>query len=305
MNTFILMWNPAVSSYKMEQFEDELIDFPAADYNWSIWEHGEAHENDRFYMIKIGAGRTGVVMSGYFSSEPYVGEDWSGKGHKTYYVDLAPDHIFHPEFAPILTTEALSKMIPDFYWGGGHSGRIIVPIDAEKLEECWSEFLDQVDERLYDEKECIARGRRATVEDCIRFAVDALDGQKDLDGKPAVLHSIEVGLMGRTQEEQIAGFLHDVVEDSDHTFLDLVQKGVDRRVIEALRLLTHDKKEDYYDYIRRLIKSGNDLALTVKRNDLRQNLCRGRLGGHAPQVRKHEKAWAMLKKAYPMMFTDF
>ena len=37
--TMILMWNPAISSYKMDAFEDDLdylTDDWETDYNWSI-----------------------------------------------------------------------------------------------------------------------------------------------------------------------------------------------------------------------------------------------------------------------------
>lgn len=133
-----------------------------------------------------------------------------------------------------------------------------------------------------------------TIEEVLRLAIDAHEGQKDLDGKPVILHPLTVGLAGKNREEMIAGFLHDVVEDTDFTFDDLLEKGVEKEVVDALRLLTHDKDTDYYDYVQRIIDSGNPIALAVKRNDLTHNLARGRAGGHWKQVQKHEKALEML-----------
>ncbi len=49
MKTFILMWRPAISSYKMEDLEYEMKEFPDVWYNWSVWEHEKAHEGDRFF----------------------------------------------------------------------------------------------------------------------------------------------------------------------------------------------------------------------------------------------------------------
>ena len=96
-----------------------------------------------------------------------------------------------------------------------------------------------------------------TVEETLRIALEAHEGQKDLDGKPAVLHPIAVGLMGSNDTETKTGFLHDVVEDSDLTLDELRGRGVDEDVLAALRLLTHTKTEDYFDYVRRIAASGN------------------------------------------------
>ena len=56
-----------------------------------------------------------------------------------------------------------------------------------------------------------------TLEDVIRIAVNAHDGQKDMIGNPAIQHVLAVGLMGSNELEQKAGYLHDVVEDTDLT----------------------------------------------------------------------------------------
>lgn len=295
MNTFILMWNPAISSYKMEYLESEMEDFPYSDYNWSVWEHEKAHEGDRFFLVRVGEGNTGVVMSGYFSSDPYEGEDWSGKGRKTFYMDMAPDHIFHPEKTDILTTEQLTAAIPDFDWTGGHSGRMLTEEQAERLETLWEKFLAGVDDSVYEDDEIACRMEPISIERAIQLALDAHWGQKDLDGKPEILHPLAVGLKGSNREEMIAGFLHDVVEDTDYTFNTLLMKGVDRSIVDALRLLTHEEGTDYYDYVQRIIDSGNKTAIHVKQADLQHNLARGRANGHLKQVAKHEKAWEMIK----------
>lgn len=129
---------------------------------------------------------------------------------------------------------------------------------------------------------------------CLEIAVKAHARQADLDGNPVILHPLTVGLAGKTPEEQCAGFLHDVVEDTDYTFDDLLEMGVSAEIVEALRLLTHDKNEPYLDYVRRIAESGNALALAVKLNDLHHNLERGRRMGYQRLVDKHESALAIL-----------
>lgn len=120
--------------------------------------------------------------------------------------------------------------------------------------------------------------------------MEAHRGQKDLDGNPVILHPLTVGLMGKTPDEQCVGFLHDVVEDTDYTFDDLLRSGVSPHIVNALRLLTHKEGTDYLDYVRNIVNSGNQLAIAVKLNDLNHNLERGRRMGYTRLVEKHEAA---------------
>jgi (p)ppGpp synthase/HD superfamily hydrolase len=115
-----------------------------------------------------------------------------------------------------------------------------------------------------------------TLEDIIRIAVVAHEGQKDMVGNPAILHVLAVGLMGKTLEEKKAGILHDVVEDSDITIADLRHGGVEEDVLEAVDLLTHREGMSYEDYVKKIVMSGNETAIQVKLNDLHHNLWRAK-----------------------------
>lgn len=129
----------------------------------------------------------------------------------------------------------------------------------------------------------------------LQIAANAHAGQIDKDGHPVILHPLTVGLMGHTDEEKMAGFLHDVVEDTDYTFDDLLEKGIPEGVVNALRLLTHDKGKPYFDYVQDIINSGNPIALQVKYNDLKHNYARGK--AHPDLQEKHGKGLAMVKAA--------
>lgn len=136
---------------------------------------------------------------------------------------------------------------------------------------------------------------RHPIDIALQIATKAHEGQKDRDGYPVILHPITVGMMGDTDEEKLAGFLHDVVEDSDYTFENLLSEGIHVGVVNALRLLTHEKGTDYYDYVQRIIDSGNPIALQVKYNDLRHNYARGK--AYPDLQQKHGKALEMVKAA--------
>ena len=129
----------------------------------------------------------------------------------------------------------------------------------------------------------------------LQIATKAHAGQTDKDGAPVILHPLTVGLMGHTDEERMAGFLHDVVEDTDYTFDDLTAAGIPAGVVNALRLLTHDKDVPYNDYVQHIIDSGNPIALRVKYNDLQHNYARGK--AHPRLQAKHGPALEHVKAA--------
>lgn len=142
MNTIILFWNPKISSYTLERLREDLNGRTHVS-NWSVWEHDKAHKGDRFFMVRCGEGKTGICMSGRFRSEPYKGEDWTGKGREVYYMDLMADVVIDPDILSILSTKILSQKIPSFDWSGGHSGRLLPTEEAEKLEKIWGDFLEE------------------------------------------------------------------------------------------------------------------------------------------------------------------
>ena len=47
MNTIILFWNPAVSSYTMERMREDMAHWTHVG-NWSVWQHEAAKKGDHF-----------------------------------------------------------------------------------------------------------------------------------------------------------------------------------------------------------------------------------------------------------------
>lgn len=133
------------------------------------------------------------------------------------------------------------------------------------------------------------------IDTAIQIAAKAHAGALDKDGYPVILHPLTVGLMGSTDEEKMAGFLHDVVEDTEMTFDDLLEAGIPVGVVNALRLLTHDKSVPYMEYVQGIIDSRNPIAIMVKKNDLTHNYARGK--DHPELQAKHGPALELVTKA--------
>lgn len=134
------------------------------------------------------------------------------------------------------------------------------------------------------------------IEIALEIAMKAHKGQRDLDGNPVILHPLTVALKGNNESEIVAGVLHDVVADTEWTFEDLLEAGIEPEVVDALRLLTHSKDVPYFDYVQRIADSHNPIAINVKCNDLEHNLDRGRRGDHLKQVAKHTAAREIIQK---------
>ncbi len=139
-NTVILKWNPAISSVSMMDFLD-LIANGGAEMNWSIREYEKVHRGDRFYMLKVGAGPSGIVAAGVLTSDPYPDEDWSGRGRTVYYCDYTAEIMINPAVFDLLGSEELRDSIPDFDWYGGHSGTVLTGTQADALELMWNSYL--------------------------------------------------------------------------------------------------------------------------------------------------------------------
>lgn len=150
LHTFILMWNPAFSSVTMDYHLYCIENFDEEQFNWSVYEWEKAHIGDRFYLVRVGEGKTGIVMSGVFTSEPYVAGDWNRQRNskQIHYMDMQPNFIVNPETMPIITTAQLQEAIPDFEWSRGHSGTLLTDEQARKLEVLFAEYLHSMEDKV-------------------------------------------------------------------------------------------------------------------------------------------------------------
>ena len=111
----------------------------------------------------------------------------------------------------------------------------------------------------------------------LNIAYSAHQGQIDKGGIPYIQHPIRVALNCLTDDEKIVALLHDVIEDTNVTVEELRQAGFSTTIINAIIALTRIDGEDYMQFIKRL--SLNDLATSVKIQDLKDNMDIRRLNG--------------------------
>lgn len=103
----------------------------------------------------------------------------------------------------------------------------------------------------------------------MRLCFAAHKDQFDKSGIPYVFHPIHLAEQMTDEDTTAVALLHDVVEDTDHTFEDLIKLGFPDRVVDAIRLMTHPEGVPYLAYVAAL--KHNPLARAVKLADLRHN----------------------------------
>jgi len=156
-----------------------------------------------------------------------------------------------------------------------------------------------------------------TFTDALIIAAEGHRDQKDGGGIDYIKHPLHVATKlkqnGYSNETQMTGVLHDVPEDTDVTIEQLQEMGCPESVLDALKLLTHirdqefvdkqkqqyiieglkpklanakAKDDEYFIYIQRISK--NDIARAVKIEDLRHN---GDIRRAPDDVYKNEYTW--------------
>lgn len=110
----------------------------------------------------------------------------------------------------------------------------------------------------------------------MQIAYNAHHGQVDKAGMPYIFHPMH---LAESMDDEIScctALLHDTVEDTDITFADL-EKQFPKEIMDALKLLTHDKNTDYFSYVRAI--KANPVAVKVKLADIAHNSDQSRLVG--------------------------
>lgn len=115
-----------------------------------------------------------------------------------------------------------------------------------------------------------------------QISFEAHINQQDKSDYPYFMHPMTLALQFNDEESVCVALLHDVIEDhpENYSFEYLEQQGFPKSIVDAIRLLTHDPKVDYLDYVRAI--KDNPIARRVKIADLKHNMDTRRGGGVKP-----------------------
>lgn len=122
-------------------------------------------------------------------------------------------------------------------------------------------------------------GNKLLVDKALQLAIKAHDGQyNQYNGEPYILHPIRVWIAtrdsGLDEEHQATALLHDVLEDTGVSVIDLLD-DFPTEVVEAVTVLTKRKgvtNEQYYLKVKK-----HPIARRVKIIDIQENFGRNHL----------------------------
>ena len=114
-------------------------------------------------------------------------------------------------------------------------------------------------------------------------------GQVDKAGVDYIQHPLYVASQVETEQEKAVALLHDVIEDSNITAVDLLASGLPNEVVTAVQILTKKKGQSYQEYLEKV--KTNDLARVVKLADLKHNSDLSRLKSVSDTDRERVKKY--------------
>lgn len=148
-----------------------------------------------------------------------------------------------------------------------------------------------------------------SVVDTILFIKEAHAGQVDKAGHPFWHHPVSVAFRlgpNATDTERKVALLHDVIEDTHYTAANLLRMGYTEEEVTAVMILSRPPegspdRTSYFDWIRSIIASGNQIAIKVKIADSEENSDpeRVKLMPNAERgvTRRYEKSLELLRAA--------
>lgn len=122
----------------------------------------------------------------------------------------------------------------------------------------------------------------------------------DKGGHPYLLHLLYVYRHVYMEDEKVVALLHDIMEDKQVTYDELIYLGFSKKIVDDIKILTRIKPMDYSDYIENIVNNGSIEALNVKLADLNNNMDLSRIKN--PTVKDYERIEKRYNPAYTKIF---
>lgn len=184
------------------------------------------------------------------------------------------------------------------YVQGRSDGDYLLSIEEGRIKETFFSMLPYLAFEDADEFDCflLLQDDAFYLSLAKEIAQKVHEGQTDKGGHDYYKgHVTSVAAGVQTKKEKTVAFLHDTVEDTSLPLTD-IKRVFPEEISEAVALLTHDKREDYFTYVTRL--KGNELARAVKLSDLKNNMDMTRL---KEVTEEDQKRFAKYQKAYDIL----
>ena len=139
MNTFILRWNPNISSYKMETHLEVVSHAKMGNvphrFDWSVQDWQKVKDGDMVILLQVGTDSDGIAMIGKIKGKPEADESWREDGSKTHYVYIKIFDAYNPSEFKELLAENFENEFDKIKWHKGHSGELIDKATVDRLFE--------------------------------------------------------------------------------------------------------------------------------------------------------------------------
>lgn len=113
----------------------------------------------------------------------------------------------------------------------------------------------------------------STLENAIALAARKYAGLAEDTQLPTIFHPLRLMIQMKSPEQQIVAVLHNILESTDTTVVDLITFGFSEDIIEAILALTKKEHESDIDAAYRALN--NPIARMVKLADVATHLSAG------------------------------
>ena len=147
MATFLGTWNPLNWSWEEHGYAAEIARTASGEIVSDTWSlnirRSGVSIGDRCFILRQGSDMRGIVASGTFTSEIYIGPHYSGEDREQAMAEIDFDTILAPEDR--LPVEDLKATIPGVIWDRLQgSGVQVDPRYEEELEQLWADHCGSV-----------------------------------------------------------------------------------------------------------------------------------------------------------------